>query len=320
MAKRSSLTPFLVFYGEGGFFLDRDLLRVKGWGGREITQLDGNLVEESEIVSVCSAQSDSLRLVILDDAQKVKGTKSLTEYVENKDIRDISTILAVFIRGEKLPTVWANVGSKGKVVEHKALKTWDTNNEVVKWLSMEAGRLGIKLGKGIAEALFEHVGSDLYRLSSEMQKLALLVGEAGDVEAKHVRLTMSPSPVAEPWQVADAALNKDRIRAMNLLSILYKNQGDEVNVPVASSLMKQVEKLLLTRQMIDAGFSPEAVAGILGMHPFRCKTTLIPQARKHSVGSLIGTMAKLCKLDVDVKGASRSKRTLVELAVLSISG
>jgi DNA polymerase III delta subunit len=55
------------------------------------------------------------------------------------------------------------------------------------------------------------------------------------------------------------------------------------------------------------------------MHEFACKTNLIPVAQKHTVKVLLGHMNQLCKLDAQVKGAARSKRTLVELAVLSLA-
>jgi DNA polymerase III delta subunit len=42
--------------------------------------------------------------------------------------------------------------------------------------------------------------------------------------------------------------------------------------------------------------------------------------KRHNQSALIGSMKKLRKLDEDVKGSSRSKRTLVELAILSIAG
>ncbi len=321
MAKKASSLPFLVFYGGEDFFLDRELAKARKWEGRAITLLAGEELEDHELVSICSTANtdDSLRVVIVDDAQKVKG-KELESYIEEKEVTDPSVILVAIVRSEKLPAVWASVGSKGRVVERKKLKTWESNNEVIKWISDEATRIGIKLKAGVASALFDAVGADLYRLSGEVQKLAILVGKDGEADIPQLRLTVAPSPYAEPWQVAESALNKDRRKAMNQLSAVYKNQGEGANVPIVNALMKQIEKLVVARQMLDAGLVDDVIAGIVGVHPYRCRTQLLPQARKHSLTSLIGHMSRLCKLDVDVKGSSPSKRTLVELAVLAISG
>lgn len=68
--------------------------------------------------------------------------------------------------------------------------------------------------------------------------------------------------------------------------------------------------------MLERGSSDEEVATRVGMHPWRCKTFFVPMVRKHTAGSLTRMMQRLCKLDVEIKRTTHSKRTLLELAVL----
>ncbi len=319
---KGSSYPFLVFYGGEDFLLDRDMDKARRWDGRSITLLDGIGMTDHELVSICCRNSmdGTARVVILDEAQKVKGDKALKNYIEDKDPSDLSVVLVAIVRSEKLSDVWSKAAQKGRSVERRKLKTWDNNNEVVAWIEQEASRLKVKLAKGVAAVLYEHVGGDLYRLASEIQKIALIAGEGNEAGAAHLKLTIAPTPSVEPWQVAEAAVAKDKRKAMNLLSLLYKTQGDEVNVPLVSSLMRQVEKLLVARQMINKGVSDDELAAYMGMKPFRCKHFFLPVVQKHGIVALVEHMTRLCQLDVDVKGSSKSKRTLVELAVLSISG
>jgi len=95
--------------------------------------------------------------------------------------------------------------------------------------------------------------------------------------------------------------------------------GEEAHVPLSFSLIKQVEKLILARSMLDRKATEEEIAAAVGMHLWRCKTHYIPQVRKHTLGGLISCLGGLRKLDADVKGPARSKRTRVELAVLSLT-
>jgi DNA polymerase III delta subunit len=106
---------------------------------------------------------------------------------------------------------------------------------------------------------------------------------------------------------------------MNLLSTLYKSEGDKAHVPIAYALMKQIEKLMAARYMLDAGMSAEDIASALGMHPWRFKTAMLPKVQKHEMRDLIQHMKKTALLDAGVKGSTHSKRTLVELTVLSIA-
>lgn len=321
MAK-ASIQPFIVSFGVEDYFLDRDLARARGWKDRSIFQVEGEDVTDFELVSLCeSAGLDAgERVVIVDNAQKVKGDKDLKAYIDAKSPTDGSAVLVAIVRSEKLPEVWARAAKKGKLFEHKKLKTYDTNNEVLKWVGTEALRLELGLDKGVAEFLFQMVGGDLYKIASELTKLQVLVGKGNKVTLAHLKLVLAPSPSAEPWQVAEAAIERDAKKALNLLSVVYRTMGEEAHVPLSFSLIKQVEKLIVARSLLDQKASEEEIAVALGMHPWRCKTYFIPQVRKHTLGGLISCLGGLRKLDVDVKGPARSKRTRVELAVLSLTG
>lgn len=316
---RAPVLPFLVAFGGENFFLDRDIERARHWANRKPELLDGNGLTDYKLVSLCEERSEVPKTVIVDDAQKVKGDKALREYFGLKTPTDLSVVLVGILRSEKLPELWSSLGPKAKVYERKKLKTWDTNNEVLKWLAEEATRLGVAFEKDLDKFFYQNVGGDLYRLSSELRKLALLVGPTEKVGKKHLQLVTSPSPSADPFQVAEAAISKDPKRAMNALSVLYKNEGDDSFVLVVHALMKQVEKALIVRRLLDKGMAEDEIAATVGMKPWPFKNFALPVARKHDSGSLIRHMDRLCKLDVQVKGPARSKRTLIELTVLAIA-
>jgi DNA polymerase-3 subunit delta len=313
--------PFVVVFGGEDYLLDRERAKARTWAGRQVVTLEGDGLTDVDLVEVLRTGTfdESLRVVVLDEANKVKGEKALKAYIADKDEKDITTILVAIVRAEKMPDVWAQAAKKGRVIERPRMKTWDRNNEVVKWIGEEAKRLGIRLGKGVDETMFALVGHDLGRLAGEVQKLEILVGRGNEATIEHLRQVLAPSPSAEAWQVAEAVADKDFRKAMNLLSTLYKCEGEEANVPVAYAMMKQIEKLMVARYMLDAKMSDEDMASALGVHPFRFKNSLLPMVRKHQMPDLIRHMRSLSELDSGVKGSSRSKRTLVELAVLSIA-
>lgn len=319
--KKNKLPAFLVFYGAEDFFLDRDYETMRKVPDRITVNLNGEDVKEKELLDILESRSfdGSERLVILDHAQAVKVGKQFASYVENKSPNDTYTVLVAIVRAAKLPEAWANAGAKGKIVERKQLKSWDTNNEIVKWTETEASRLRIHLDKGVADIIYKFIGNDLHRIVNELRKLAFLVGEGGTVTSKHVSLVLSPTFPAEPYEVADAAIAKNPKKAMNLLSSVYRRMGDNALVPVMSSLAKQVEKLLVARSMVDRKVPDEDIASRIGMNLWRFRVHYMPTVKKHSVQSLSRCMELLCQLDADVKGPSKSKRTLVELAVLSIA-
>jgi DNA polymerase III delta subunit len=323
MAKKlAPLPPFIVAFGAESFFHDRDIARYRRWPGHQAIVVDGDGLTDVALVEICESGSmdDVSRIVIVDEANKVKGDKALKQYIENKAPQNNTTVLVAVIRSEKCPALWAQAAKKGKLQEHRKLKTFEPHNEVVAWIREEAEkRAKITLDTGVAEALFALVGNNLHQLASEMRKLQVLVGSA-KVTINDLKRTVSASPSSDPYQVADAALNKDRRLAMNRLTLVYRNMGDDANVPVAYALMKQVEKFLVARSLLDRGVSEEDVATALGMSPARFSNHVVQHVRKHRLADLVKAMGRLCLLDENVKRTTRSKRTHVELAVLSVAG
>lgn len=322
MAAKDASQAFIVSFGSEDFFLDRDLDRALGWKDRHVIQVSGEDIDDRELVGLCETGSmdGGKRVIVLDEASKVKGDKALKAYVAAKDPQDDHTVLVAIVRSEKCPAIWSEAAKKGRLIEHKKLKTWDSNNEVIKWVEGEARRLGLVLDEGVSGLLYQLVGPNLYRLSNEVRKLSVLLGKQGKVGHEQIKLVIAPSPTAEPYQVAEAAFAKDTKKAMNILSTVYRVMGEEAHVPITFSLIRQAEKVVLARSLVDRGSSEEELAAALGMHPWRCKTQFLPLVQKHRMTDLISHMRRLRSLDEDVKGSVRSKRTLVELAVLRISG
>jgi len=320
-------SPVVLSFGEEEFFLDRDLQWLRKYPKREVTILDGESITEGQLVSACESVSIDFddptsiqsRLVIVDNAQKLKVEKRLKAYFDGKQKADMTTVLACLFRTEKLPATWSKLSeSIVQLRKHEKLKTFDNNNEVIKWAAEEAKRIQLKIDPKVAIALFHLTGGDLYRISNELNKLKLFVGPEGTADLNHVKMVGVQTSGSDPWDVVDAALMKNRKGAMNALNSLYRFANDDPSILLAGTLAKGVEKAFVARSLLDRGCQVEDVAARLAMHPFRYKQTVHVQASKHSVKSLAGIMQKLSELDVEIKSTSH-RRTLIELAVLDLS-
>jgi DNA polymerase III delta subunit len=312
--------PFRVAFGGESFLLDREGMKARSWKERQVVALDGDGLSDYDLVGVCRTLPFDGRslVVVLDNAQKVKGDKNLKGYIEAKDVTDTSVVLHAIVRSEKLPAVWDLASKKGWVKEYSKFKGYDDAG-VIAWIKKEAADLGLRLTEGVPNIMLTFLGHNIGALAGELQKLQFLVGRGNDVTVEHLKLVLSPSPQAEAWQVAEAAADKDFRRALNLLSILYRGEGGAAHVPVTSALMRQVEKLMVARHMFDAKMSEDEMAAGLGMHPYRFRKFFLPTVQKHRMPDLLRHMARLCQLDADVKSSAQSRRSLVELTVLSIT-
>jgi len=315
-----SFKPFVVSYGDEDLLLDRDLEKARQWVGRRAIVLDGELVDAQYVLNLCESYSEEPRAIIVDNAHKLKAAdKVLKEYIENKLPTDTSVILVAIVRTDKkISDIWALAIARGKGYERKTLKPWNTDG-YVNWIQLEATRQHVVIDKDVAEALLGLVGVDLYRLANEIKKLSIFVGRANRILKTHISLVTTPSPKADPFKIAELVMGKNLRGAMNSFSVLYKNEGDKCLVPVVYSLMRQVEKTVIIRGLQDKGVPEGDIAALVGMKDWPFKNVAAPVARKHEMKSLVRHMGQLCKLDADVKGPARSKRTLVELTMLAIA-
>jgi DNA polymerase III delta subunit len=190
---------------------------------------------------------------------------------------------------------------------------------MAKTIEAEARRLDLKVKPDAIEFLLRHLGWDLSRIVNELSKCQLVVGPNRLVEKALLGGLIAPTNPAEPYQLAEYALAKQPRQAMILVSRLYKTLSEGAHVPIVSALMRQVEKVVAVRSLLDRCCSEEQIAEKTGINPYRCRLTFIPQAKKHTLEGLLGEMKALCELDLIVKGPAQSKRTQVELAVLSLA-
>jgi DNA polymerase III subunit delta len=318
--------PFVVSFGEEQFFLDRDLNAFRDQQDYRVKLLDAGVASEAEVVSACETIAIDFddpthiqsRVVVVDNGEKLKSDKSLKAYLERRKADDLSSILAVVIRAKAAPAFWTKLGAKVTLREHPKLKTWDSNNEVVKWVQSEAERIGLNLSGQIASVMYQTAGSDLYRLASELQKLRLLVGPKKPVTIEHLKLVMAPSSATSPWDLVDAVFMKNRRKAMNALSNVYQYSTEDPSLIIMGCFMKLAEQLFVIRSLLDQGNSPDDVAARISMHPYRFKMSLLPKAERQTVKGLLHTMQILSRLDVELKRTSH-RRTVVELAVLDLA-
>ena len=321
MTKAAQEFPFVISYGAENFFLDEDLQRGLKYKGRNVMLLDGDKMKGSLVVDACETTcfDGSDRVIVLDNAHKVKADKTLKTYIEEKDVADTSVILVAICRNERLPEIWGTAAKKARIIEHKKLKTWDTKNEVIAYIPKLAKKLGLVLEKEVPEALYKFVGADLYKINNELRKLSVLVSVGGTATLDQLQSVCSSVFPVDQFQVVERAIQKDIARALSTLAILYQNVGEEASLFVCAALMRQVEKLIVARQMLDQKVPEDELAVQLDMHPYRLRQYFLPIVQKHTLPKLLRAMNSLCKLDMNVKGAGNSKRTLVELVVLEIA-
>lgn len=122
------------------------------------------------------------RVLVLREIERLRGGwKQLIEYCKDP----VSSSVVIMLRsthdayGRKLSAprnlnaLVSAVRSRGTLVEFHKLP----ENEVHRWVKQKAKRLGMSLDAGVAEALVNSVGDNLFELQNELDKLSLVYDE-----------------------------------------------------------------------------------------------------------------------------------------------
>lgn len=186
--------------------------------------------------------------------------------------------------------------------------------EVRDWIVARIEALGKRAGPGTAHALFDLVGNDLDRLSFEIQKACLFVGEAGEISADDVAtVTASLRPLAV-WALTDAIGKRSLAEALRVLARL-DSQG-EAPLLVLGALANHFRRLLRAHDCRP--LEARRVQQALSLHPFAARK-LVEQARRFDAPRARRCLDAVRRADDAVKGAvPLSPAMVLEQLILSV--
>ncbi len=318
MSEESKPSTFRVFYGDEEYLLDRAYQAGRALKNCAIITLDGETANEQDLISAMSEVSfDEDRVtVVVDNAEQIKLGKYWAEYLQNRHPNSPTSLLAI-VRKSTLPKAWEWASEKATLKAFFRIEPWKVDQLKTR-VDLEAKRLGLTVHDSAHEVFQMAHKDDLRSVVNQLRKLAL-IRPPGFAVAKDDALLVCPRKVdVVPWAVAESLFYGSVRKAFAELSLLFEQEGDGAAVPVLFSFMKTVEQLLVARSLSDKNQSLEAIQGRLQLKAFPAKK-LMGIVPRYSVPWLISQMKNLRTLEFQVKGSAPSKRTLVELAALSLS-
>ena len=259
--------PVYIVYGDEPFFIADavDVLRevFRREAGPEAA-VETFVAEEVSLASVLDDLRtedffQTRRLVVLTAAGEVMKSSAdvLLRYLESPG--SSSTLV---LTSDKLPGSRKLVGAideAGVIVECKGLY----ENKLPQWLIARAKDDGYQLAPRAAARLVELVGTDLFKLASELSKVYLYAGERTKLTSDDVHAVVAPSREYVGYELTEALLGRDTQRTMRIADKLLEEREAAymILVVVGRSLRR------LWRMSRDPRLGP----GEIGMHPYAFK-------------------------------------------------
>lgn len=192
-----------------------------------------------------------------------------------------------------------------KLLDGKDIKTW---------AQKEVEKLGGKINNDALDLLVSYVGSDLWRLAGELQKLVNY--KTGTIIKKmDVELMVRPNLQTDIFKTIDALAQKNSNLA---LTLLHKHlAGDDNPLYLLSMIAFQFKNLLVVKELSEKGLMYASIVKQSGLHPFVVKKSYF-LCRQFSLEELKNIYKQIFQIDSDIKIGKIEAETALDMFVSSI--
>lgn len=315
--KARKFAPVYILMGEESYYIDliadyiaenvltpdeRDFNQTVVYGA------DTNAIQVADIARRYPMMAE-YQVVIVKEAQSIKALEALEKYLINP-VK--STILVWCHKNgsiDKRKKVVSLAEKVGVVFESTKMKDWQLNGFIENYLKEK----NVSIDPKSAQLIADHIGADLHRLTSELNKLTLSMGE-GDrtVTPELVESKIGVSKDFNSFELRNAIINRDVLKANRIVNYFDKN-------PKAGSLYSCLPMLfgyfqnLMIVHYAPAKSTESDVAAALDMKSTWMAKDYLPGLRNYSARKTMEIVGKIREIDAKSKGLDNPNTSAEEL-------
>ncbi len=266
-------------------------------GDTNITELDGEKTTPQEIIDAISIMPflSEKRLVLVKNflsGNKADIQKKMASKL--KEIPDTSVLVFYELKKpDKRLSLYKHLLKTGKTYEFQLLQGTQLSQWIIDQVSKRGGRINI-MG---ASYLSQHAGSDLWKLSNEIDKLIAYAGSR-EIQSKDIDLLTRSSAETNIFKLTDQIGNRRTHSALKTLHELLES-GEEAPY-VFAMIARQFRLLVQVKDLIRKGFQKQQIIDRLKQHPFVITKTM-SQVNNYTPEKLHAIYKKLLELDTKLK-------------------
>ncbi|UOQ47394.1 DNA polymerase III subunit delta [Gracilibacillus caseinilyticus] len=327
--KKQKFAPVYYFYGTETYMIEA-LKQALISNGLEKEEKDTNFevydLEETSIQEVITDAETfpffgERKIILATNASflKAKPPKMevdhrpdvLIEYLENPAPYSIVVLIAPYEKVDERKKVVKRLKKETKAVSCEPLK----ERELQKVITSIANQHNVKLSEQVITYFINEIGTNMMIIHSEMEKLALYVGEGNEIRLEDAKLLLSSQESSSSFKLMDAIMNNDLAKAIDITKDLEKM--NEEPIALIALIASQYRTLMHVKILKQKGYTQQQMASQLKVHPYVAKLSMQRQA-KFQLKELKRAIDLLTETDAQIKSGRMDKSLAFELLLYQL--
>ena len=254
------------------------------------------------------------RVVLLKGADKFisENRKLLEDYFEDPSS---SGVLILTVESWPSSTKLAKkLLGCGQLITVDEVKSWQLPERLCRYAS-EAGQK--RLSKDAAALLIELIGDQLGRLYSEIDKLALFVGDKKEITIDDVESLTGKGRLIDAFEIIDLSLAGKVAEAIVCFrGMLERDKSAEYKV--VGAFAWYVRRMFEAKSLLDKGVNPIEISKRLRI--WNNKDAFFAQLKKVTLEQIGSLLEKLAQTDYAMKTGKTKAKVAMEQIIFQLAG
>ncbi|MDY0779894.1 DNA polymerase III subunit delta [Tenacibaculum sp. IB213877] len=307
--KAGNVKPIYFLMGEEPYYIDKisdyienNVLDEADKGFNQVVMY-GRDVSIDEIVG--SAKRFPMmaehQVIIVKEAQDLsRNIEKLESYAKNPQPSTILVVNYKYKTLDKRKKLYKTVAKNGLIFESKKLY----DNQVPDWIRRVLGGRKYNIEPKAAQMLVEFLGTDLSKISNELDKLTSILPKETIITPTHIEENIGISKDFNNFELRKAVGERDVIKANRIINYFAQNPKGNPIVMTISLLNSLFTQLLMFHGLKDK--SKGSVAKNLGINPYFVDD-YVTAARNYPMRKVSQVIALLRDADVKSKGVGANQ-------------
>lgn len=313
--KARKFKPIYLLMGEEPYYIDRisellekEVLNEDEKGFNQMT-LYGRDVSIDEIVGHAKRfpMMAEYQVVVIKEAQDLSRTiENLVSYVKQPQPSTILVLNYKYKTLDKRKSLYKEIKKVGLVFDSKKLY----DNQIPDWIKRVLSGQGYTITPKAAMMLSEFLGTDLSKISNELNKLQVILPKGTQITPEHIEENIGISKDYNNFELHKAIGERDENKAYRIVKYFGDNPKDNPLVLTIGFLYTYFSKLLHLHGLNDK--SSRSVAAALKINPYFAGE-YITASKNFPMRKVSTIVATLREFDVKSKGVGANSLSQKDL-------